>query len=156
MKERVNLSTWSVVLTVAIPLFPVAVMLLTKETLTICVFGGCLVVGLAMALFYAPLSISVTDNALCINRSLRIKTIPFSQIASVEPMSPTMAEKRICGSGGCFGYWGWFKESSIGKYFAYYGKASDCFLVTLKDGRKYMLGCANPGKVVAVLNERIG
>ncbi len=68
---------------------------------------------------------------------------------------PTMAERRICGSGGFFGYWGWFKEPSIGKYFAYYGKASDCFLVELKDGKKYLIGCSNPSEVVSYINSRL-
>ncbi|WP_300877569.1 PH domain-containing protein [uncultured Duncaniella sp.] len=66
-----------------------------------------------------------------------------------------MAEKRICGSGGFMGYWGWFSERDLGKYFAYYGKASDCFLVTMKDGRKYMLGCQNPAEMVDAINARL-
>ena len=66
-----------------------------------------------------------------------------------------MAKKRICGSGGWFGYYGWFSEPSIGKYFAYYGKASDCFLVTLKDGKKYVLGCESPDEMVEVINKLI-
>ncbi|MBE6230681.1 MAG: hypothetical protein E7119_08940 [Bacteroidales bacterium] len=36
-----------------------------------------------------------------------------------------------------------FHEHDSGKYFAYYGRSSDCFLVELKDGRKYLLGCKN-------------
>ncbi len=53
------------------------------------------------------------------------------------------------------GYWGWFSERDLGKYFAYYGKASDCFLVTMKDGRKYMLGCQNPAEMVDAINARL-
>lgn len=64
-------------------------------------------------------------------------------IAEVKLCQPTMGAIRICGSGGFFGWYGWFREGDIGKYFAYYGKSSDCFLVTLKDGRKYMLGCTD-------------
>lgn len=120
-------------------------------------FAKYLVVGALIALcitplFFMPLSISVKNGELNINRPLRIKSIPLSQIASVELFSPTMAEKRICGSGGWFGYYGWFKDSTIGKYFAYYGKASDCFLVTLKDGKKYVLGCESPEEIIEVIN----
>ncbi len=50
-----------------------------------------------------------------------------------------MAERKICRSGGFFGYWGWLSEPSIGKYFAYYGKASDCSLVELKNGKRYLI-----------------
>lgn len=92
---------------------------------------------------------------LNINRPLKIKSIPLSLITSVELYSPTMASRRICGSGGWFGYYGWFKDPSIGKYFAYYGKASDCFLVTLKDGKKYVLGCEASDEIVEYINKYI-
>lgn len=116
--------------------------------------AAALVYMFAMSLFYAPLSISIDKDNLNINRSLRIKSIPLSDIKSVEMCPPTVSEKRICGSGGWFGYWGWFKEPSIGKYFAYYGKASDCFLVKLKDGRQYMLGCENPAIIVKFIKDK--
>lgn len=38
------------------------------------------------------------------------------------------------------------------QYFACYGRSSDCFLVELKDGRKYMLECKNPHKMVEYVN----
>ena len=101
------------------------------------------------------MSISVDEANLNINRSLRIKSIPLKEIKSVKLCPPTMAEKRICGSGGWFGYWGWFSEPSIGKYFAYYGKASDCFLIELKDGKKYLLGCADAPLMVERISSKI-
>lgn len=66
-----------------------------------------------------------------------------------------MAEKRICGSGGWFGYYGWFREPTIGKYFAYYGKASDCFLVRLKNGKNYVLGCEDKNEFVGYIRKLI-
>lgn len=105
------------------------------------IIGILVCVMLATALWYAPMSLSVEDGCLNINRSLRIKSIPLQDIESVTQVTPTMGAIRTCGSGGFMGYWGWFREGDLGRYFAYYGKASDCFLVTLKDGRKYMLGC---------------
>lgn len=126
-----------------------------KATLAIYMVVGALVVLCFTALCYMPLSISVKNGELNINRPLKIKSIPLSLITSVELYSPTMASRRICGSGGWFGYYGWFKEPSIGKYFAYYGKASDCFLVTLKDGKKYVLGCEAPDEIVEYINKYI-
>lgn len=116
---------------------------------------GALSVLCLTALCYMPLSISVKNGELNINRPLKIKSIPLSHITSAELYSPTMASRRICGSGGWFGYYGWFKEPSIGKYFAYYGKASDCFLITLKDGKKYVLGCEAPDEIVEFINKHI-
>ncbi len=106
------------------------------------------------ALFYAPMSISADDSKLSIHRPLRIKDIPLSDIAEIRLCPPTMAARRICGSGGFLGYWGWFSERDLGRYFAYYGKASDCFLVTLRDGKKYMLGCTSPAEMVTFVSKR--
>lgn len=53
------------------------------------------------------------------------------------------------------GYWGKFREADLGTYFAYYGRASDCFLVTLNDGRRYMLGCADAPAMVSELLKEI-
>ena len=66
-----------------------------------------------------------------------------------------MGAMRLFGSGGWFGYYGWFSERDLGKYFAYYGKSSDCFLVRLKDGRQYMLGCNDAQEVVKYIEARI-
>lgn len=59
-----------------------------------------------------------------------------------------MGERRVCGSGGWFGYWGWFHDRELGRYFAYYGKSSDCFLVRLRNGRSYVIGCQNPQTII--------
>ncbi|MDE6611673.1 MAG: PH domain-containing protein [Muribaculaceae bacterium] len=107
------------------------------------------------ALLYAPLSVSVDANTLNIYTVLRRKRIRIADIASAELCTPTMAEKKILSSGGYFGYWGWFSERDLGKYFAYYGKSSDCFLVRLRNGRQYMLGCDEPGAVVDCIKAQI-
>lgn len=117
---------------------------------------GVLIVALFIStLFFMPLSISLDSDRLNINRSLKIKSIPLTEIASVRLCPPTMGARRICGSGGWFGWYGWFSERDLGKYFAYYGKASDCFLVTLKGGRKYMLGCKDAPQMVEAIAARI-
>ena len=103
-----------------------------------------------------PLSISVDKESLNINRPLKIKSIQLSEITDVRMCAPTMGTIRICGSGGWFGWYGWFSEKDLGKYFAYYGKASDCFLVTLKNGKKYMLGSKDAPEMVKAINNRIG
>lgn len=108
-----------------------------------------------LSLFYMPLSISVDDRELCINRSLKIKSIPLADIESIEILRPRFGERRICGSKGLFGYWGWYYHRDFGKYFSYYGNTTDCFFVTLKNGRKYMLGCQNPQTIVDHIKKRL-
>ncbi len=79
----------------------------------------------------------------------------MQNVASVELFQPTMGAIRICGSGGFMGYWGLFREGDIGRYYAFYGKASDCFLVRMKNGDKYVLGCDQPQKMVDYIESQI-
>lgn len=158
MKRRVELSTWSVMLTVistamlcAIAYYAIRSGGRNTGLLVIAI----LVVWLLLALFYMPVAISVDDKDVCIHRPLRIKSIPFTEIADVQLTPPTMAERRICGSGGFLGYWGHFSERDLGRYFAYYGRSSDTFLLTLKNGRKYMLGCTDAPTLAAAITHRL-
>ena len=155
MKRRVILSTYSTMMTAIGLIVLLACLYYCRDNWGIYLISASLILLCATALLYMPMSISVDDANLNINRLLRIKSIPLKEIKSVKLCPPTMAEKRICGSGGWFGYWGWFSEPSIGKYFAYYGKASDCFLIELKNEKKYLLGCADAPDMVKFIAERI-
>lgn len=153
MKKRVELSSYCFVvsaLTIAL-LCGVFVYVLKQADYIwpVIILGMVITVLCLSTLFYMPLSISVDNKNLNINLSWRIKSIPIVDIAEVKLCQPTMGAIRICGSGGFFGWYGWFREGDTGKYFAYYGKSSDCFLVTLKVGRKYMLGCTDAPAMVA-------
>lgn len=157
MKKRVELSAycWIITaLTIAL-LCGIFVYILNKSDndLAVVTLGVIITLLLFLTLFFMPVSISLENDALNINRPIRRKRIPLSDIKNVKLCPPTMGAKRICGSGGFFGWYGWFSEGDLGKYFAYYGKASDCFLVTLKSGQKYMLGCTDaPEMVEAILS----
>lgn len=110
---------------------------------------------LLIPLFFAPRSIALDDNSLSIICPLRTRSIPLAEIADVRLCAPTMGAIRTFGCAGWFGYYGWFRENDIGRYFAYYGKASDCFLVTLKNGRKYMLGCKDAPEMTGKLKNKL-
>lgn len=159
MKKKVKLSSYSLVLSGLS--FIVFCMLFVNAlrrdaplwmiwSLGIAIFILCF-----MALCYSPLSLSVDDRAISVHRLFKTKHISLSDIADVKLCPPTMAAHRIVGSGGWFGYYGWFSERDLGKYFAYYGKASDCFLVTLRDGRKYMLGCDDAPAMVEAIKDKM-
>ncbi len=158
IKESVQLSAYSTFITiVAIIVFAgVAYSQFRRQAdIPAFIFCSLLVIACCLALFYMPMSVSVNDNQLRINRSLWFKSIPLDEISSIKLFQPTMAERRLCASGGWFGYWGWFSNNEIGKYFGYYGKASDCFLVTLKNGKKYLLGCKNPAIIVDFIQSKL-
>lgn len=155
MKQLVRLSSFSVTITAIILIVLLGIIFLSHNHWTVILITCTLLLMCISALIYMPLSISVNEKELCINRPLRIKQIPLSDIVEVKMVSPTMAEKRIRGSGGWMGYWGWFSEKDLGKYFAYYGNSSDCFLIKLNNGRQYMLGCSNPAAIVSYIQARL-
>lgn len=66
-----------------------------------------------------------------------------------------MGAVRILASGGYFGYWGTFRENDIGRYKASYGRASDCFILIMKNGDKYVFGCKNPQSMVDYIKNNL-
>ena len=148
MKQRVSLNAIGIVSTLAsIGLF-VGFIIFEKQPDMRLVLAGVLAVIVLFGLFYMPLSISADKYAIYIRRFLRVKAIPMSDVKSVTIFPVPLKAMRLCGSGGFMGYWGWFREPGIGRYFAYYGDPRDCFLVELSNGRKYVLGCRNAGAMV--------
>lgn len=162
MRHRVRRSWGSAVYTTIVVsmLLALLVYFLKRGDMT-CVWTIVAAIGIlaAGALYFTPLAVSVGSRDLRVYRPLSAKSIPLNDICDVKLCPPTMATviaRRIVGSGGFAGsWWGWFSEEDIGKYFAYYGKSSDCFLVTLKNGRKYMIGCENPQAIVECIRKAI-
>lgn len=111
---------------------------------------GITFVLLACGMWWGPVSVTAADGALSVLRVIgRRRVIPYSDIVSIEVYQPTMGTRRVCGSGGFMGYWGWFREYNGAElYFAYYGRSSDCFLVTLRDGKRYVIGCREPQTII--------
>lgn len=158
MKKRVNLSTFSFVLTILtfVLILAIAWRFYSRGTTAPAVMLLCALCFLSLlGLIYMPMSIELKNGELTLMSSFRFKRFNLSDIESVRLMAPTMGARRIVGSGGFMGYWGLFREGDIGRYFAYYGKASDCFLVTLKNGRKYMLGCKDAPEMVDAINAQL-
>ena len=104
---------------------------------------------------YGPVTISADETSVTIKSVLRRQRLDISHITSVELFRPTMWSIRIFGSGGYMGYWGIFREAVIGRYMGYYGKASDCFLIRMKNGDKYVLGCEHPSEMVNFIHSKI-
>lgn len=158
MKRKVAFSTYSIIITIATIFIFVLGMFRSLHggpEWLVYLLAASLVIFSGLALFFAPVSVSVEEGCLNVNMLLRTRSIPLNDIQLVAVCPPTMAERRIIGSGGFFGYWGWFKEPSIGKYMAYYGKASDCFLVRLKSDRLYMFSCQDPLGMMEYINSQL-
>ena len=158
MESKVKLSSYSLILTTLVALLVLTSVILllihSRHILSIlfCLFFlGCLF----LALLKGPVSIKVSNNNIKICNIIDSFLIPISKIQSIELFQPTMGAINICASGGFMGYYGYFKEGDIGKYYACYGRSSDCFIVRMKDGKQYVLGCENPEKIVSCINKQL-
>lgn len=157
MESKVKLSTFSLLLTLvltAVLIAAVAFFLRNHEDKGI-IGAVILFFMLVSGWVYGPVTIAADEKSVIIKSVLRRQRLDISNIKSVELFQPTMGSIRIFGSGGYMGYWGIFREGVIGRYVAYYGKASDCFLIGMKNGDKYVLGCENPEEMVNFINSKI-
>ena len=152
MKERVNLGATSTIITILCIVTFVGIMLVNNPPLFMQILLGAILGAMILSgLYYMPIKVCASSTSIKIVRCLKTKTIPMQEVKYVQPHIPSMGTVRLCGSGGFMGFWGWFREKSTGRYFAYYGRQKDCFLIDLHDGRKYLLGCNNSHRMVAYI-----
>ena len=156
MKQKVTLSLYSSIIT-SLVICMLCIGLYATYGNQAKFTGLCIITAvlLVFGLWHAPVSISTDNTAIKIKNPIRTRTIPFARISSVAPFQPTMGAIRLCASGGFMGYWGLFRKSDIGTYTGCYGKASDCFLITLTNGDRYVLGCNNPDQIITELQKHI-
>lgn len=156
MKSKVGYSAYATVQTVLlIGVFIVASIFAFPEKMVFWTLVTAFAVIIIFSLLYGALYVAATPDYIILGSPLRRKLIPMREVESVELFKPTMGAFRLCGSGGFMGYWGLFREGDIGRYYGFYGKASDCFLVRLKNGDKYVLGCQNPSAMLAYIQSQI-
>lgn len=156
MKSKISYSKFANFLTaILLGVLFVACIVSVKETPCFLSLLAIYVILFATALFFGAAYIKADCNNIILGSLLRGKKIPMGEVESVKLFQPTMGAIRVCASRGYMGYWGIFKEGDIGKYYGFYGKASDCFLVCLKNGEKYVLGCNQPKKMVDYIKSQI-
>jgi hypothetical protein len=155
MKSRVDQSAFSLIITLVVIALLVVGLYLACGTYAFIALALIIIATLGFCMFYSPLSISVDEKSVRINSPLKIHEIAMPRIVSVERFQPTMGALRLCGSGGFLGYWGLFREGDVGNYMAYYGKASDCFLLRLDNGKQYVLGCKDADAMVDYIQKQI-
>ena len=156
MESKVKLSTFSLMLTLILTgvlIVAVSYFLWNHEDKGI-IGAVILLFMLISGWLYGPVTIAADEKSVIIKSVLRKQRLDISNIESVELFQPTMASIRIFGSGGYMGYWGVYR-GYIGRYIAHYGKASDCFLINMKNGDKYVLGCEKPEEMVNFINSKI-
>ncbi len=157
MKSKISLSAYSIILTTLLTAVLAGLSAYTYgENLPAFILVlAVLVTLLVFSAIYAPRYLEVTDRRIVVHSLFKNHSILLSDVAGIETIAPTLGAIRIAASGGYFGYWGIFREGDIGLYTGYYGKASRCILVRLKNGDKYLLGTDDPTATAACIASRL-
>lgn len=152
-KVRFSSSCVGVTLIITVVLFGIAAIYLVKDEMKVFyTLVGIYLILLIPSMFYAPREVEVADGFIKVKSYLKSHKISLGCVASVATFVPTMGARRIFGCSGFLGHWGVFSEGDVGRYVAYYGKSSDCFIVRMKNGDKYVIGCENPKSMVDYIN----
>ena len=108
MKQTIKLSNYSILTSALILIMLLAILYLSKASWMIYIISAIILIWTVLALFYMPMSVSIDGRCLNINRSLRVKSIPLTEISAAELQTSPYVERRILGNNGWFGYWGWY------------------------------------------------
>lgn len=156
MKSKVKLSLYCAILTTVVTTAIIVGLFMSyKEKTDFIILLVTLIGMIVSGLFYFPKCIEATDSSLVIHRYLKSKSIPYSEIKSVDRCFPSSGGLRLCGSGGYMGYWGYFNDIIIGTYFGYYGDHSKCILVKLNSGKQYVISCESPDLMLVAINSEL-
>lgn len=110
------------------------------------------------ALCLSPTDIYTDDDEVRINRPFKTRRFRMDDIQSVEPyqVSKNARKKFMKGSPlSAKGHSGYYHDDNIGEYYAYYGKPDNTVLITLKDGRKFVVGASDAKALSDYINQRI-
>lgn len=119
------------------------------------VCGIALIEMIVMGLYYCPVSIIVTQNQLLIRRFFTSKNVPLNEIVSVEIYSGSTRFLKVCGSGGMFGFYGWYKNKELGRFFIYATNLKELICITLISGKKYMISCEDARNMYNEIHHRL-
>ena len=110
MKSKVHFSTYCTIITIAVlVLFVVGIVATRNESSKCLIFSIITALATLAGLYYCPVSVTADSKSVKIHRLLSgDKTFNYSDIESVDTFYPSPGALRLCGSGGFFGYWGYF------------------------------------------------
>ncbi|MDE7374367.1 MAG: PH domain-containing protein, partial [Odoribacter sp.] len=100
-----------------------------------------------------PIRLKVNDEKIIVKRLLGVLEIPLNNVIEVNRISKSCVKKsiRTFGSGGFFGYLGYFYNGSVGHYIMYATELND--LIFIRTGRKkYVFSCSRPEEFIEYVN----
>lgn len=156
MKNKVKFSNLSKFLTIFVIFIFIAGFFMVSSRSELIIYSLIVFPTFFISLYFCPVSVEADQQGITLNRLMsKPKKFQYKDIILVETCYPSAGGIRLCGSGGFFGYWGYFNDIMYGNYFGYYGSRDHCFIVELKEGRKYILGCENQVEFVKSIKSHL-
>lgn len=89
----------------------------------------------------APISITLSEDRLTLNKVIGKRHILYADINFIEVHEYNKRDKKISGSSGFCGYIGYFYNNEIGRYWINAGNLKQTFIVKKKNGKQYVFSC---------------
>ena len=103
----------------------------------------------------APISVRLTPQYFELRKLVGRIRIEYTAITHVVRYKPSFWDMRVFGSGGFFGYIGFFQGNEIGRYSGFFADTSQAFLIRTKRGKLYVFSTEAPDRTVEELKKRI-
>lgn len=118
--------------------------------LRLCITAVAAVTFIACAVV-APVKIRITSTGIVLFKLVGKKRFLYADMKDISLCDlNTSPNIRIFGSGGMMGYTGLFYNKRIGRFTAYVGSIFRTVLITMNNGRQYVVSCLNPDKLVEI------
>jgi hypothetical protein len=99
---------------------------------------------LAVPFLFSPRCYKLTSTELIIQRPTRSIAIPYTEIDEISPLKLPEKGFRLAGSGGLYGYLGFFYFSDLGKVWMYVTNRNMMLLIKCTDNKRYAISPNNP------------
>ncbi|MDR2685054.1 MAG: PH domain-containing protein [Prevotellaceae bacterium] len=112
---------------------------------------------LIVIFLYMPTKICVNNEKLVVNQIKGNITIPLNEILEIRELQKDEMSNgfRTFGSGGLFGYLGYFGNSQLGKYQIYARSRKNSFLVKTTENKNFVFSCEKRDKLIQIVNNQI-
>jgi hypothetical protein len=102
-----------------------------------------------LSFFIFPVYIVADDEGVGVRTLARTKLIPYENIDRIvrvdeQPLFSRLSTIRLFGSGGVFGYIGWFRSKGIGTFLSYATDEKNVFLIYRKNGKPVAISVNDP------------
>lgn len=102
-----------------------------------------------LSFFIFPMYVVADDEGVGVRTLARTKLIPYENIDRIvrvdeQPLFSRLSTIRLFGSGGVFGYIGWFRSKGIGTFLSYATDEKNVFLIYRKKGTPVAISVNNP------------